>query len=377
MPVVDADTHVVETEHTWDFLDPSEEKYRPIVVAPRGEEGRFYWYVDGKIRGLARNAVTAQDVKKLEQLTGRRMDAPEAARTGENVQVRLDHMDRLGVDVQVLWPTIFLERVADKPEVEAAVCRSYNRWLAGIWGQSQNRLRWMAVLPLQTMSEAIEQLDYCQAHGAVGIFMRGIEGEWLVNDPYFDPLYHEVIRRNMVVGVHAGIGNPYMAEMMQRRNTPGTFWRYRMTGVGAFHALVMEGMPDRLPGLRMVFVELAAAWLPYVLNDLKRRLPQQKGRQLPDEPLKAYRIYVSCQSDDDLPYIMKHAGTDNIVMGTDYGHNDHAADLEGLRNLANSGDISQEIYRKVVDENPTRAYALGQDATPIASGASGNGTSRA
>lgn len=362
MPVVDADTHVVETEHTWDYMDPSEEKFRPIVVAPRGQEGRFFWYVDGKIRGLARTVVTAQDVKQMERITGRRMDAPEEARTGENVEVRLAHMDRLGVDVQVLWPTIFLERVADKPEVEAAVCRSYNRWLADIWGQAKGRLRWMAVLPLQSMDEALAQLDYCQQHGAVGIFMRGIEGEWLVNDPYFDPLYQEVSRRNMVVGVHAGIGNPYMAEFMQRRNNPGTFWRYRMTGVGAFHALVMEGMPDRFPDLRMVFVELAAAWLPYVLNDLRRRLPQQRGRHLPDNPLEAYRIYVACQSDDDVPYIMKHAGTDNIVMGTDYGHNDHAADLEGLRNLASAGGISQEIYRKVVDENPTRAYALGQYA---------------
>jgi len=162
----------------------------------------------------------------------------------------------------------------------------------------------------------------------------------------------------MVVGVHAGIGNPYMADVMQRRNVPGTFWRYRLTAVGAFHSLVMEGFPLRHPTLRMVFVELAAAWLPYVLNDLKRRLPQQRGRQLPEEPLKEYRIYVACQSDDDLPYIMKHAGTDNIMMGTDYGHHDHAADLEGLRNLAKDGGISQEVYRKVVDENPTRAYAL-------------------
>ncbi len=358
MPVVDADTHVVETEHTWDFLDPDEEKYRPTVVAPRGQEGRFFWMVDGKIRGLARTAVTAQDVKKLEQLTGRTMDAPEAARTGENVQVRLEHMDRLGVDVQVMWPTIFLERVADKPEAEAAICRSYNRWLASIYAEGKDRLRWMAVLPLQTMDEALKQLDYCQANGAVGIFMRGIEGEWLVNDPYFDRLYEEVSRRNMVVGVHAGIGNPYIAEVMQRRNNPGTFWRYRMTGVGAFHALVMEGMPDRFPQLRMVFVELAAMWLPYVLNDLKRRLPQQRGRQLPEDPLKAYRIYVSCQSDDDLPYLMKKAGTDHSGRGTASAHNDHAADLEGLRNLATSGGISQELYLKVVDENPTRAYAL-------------------
>ena len=54
MPVIDSDAHVVETEHTWDFIPQEGQKYRPVIVAPHGEEGRQYWMVDGKIRGLAR-----------------------------------------------------------------------------------------------------------------------------------------------------------------------------------------------------------------------------------------------------------------------------------------------------------------------------------
>jgi hypothetical protein len=69
------------------------------------------------------------------------MAAPQEAREGENVAVRLKHMDELGVDIQVLWPTLFLERVADRPEAEIAVCKSYNRWLAHIWQQGKGRLR--------------------------------------------------------------------------------------------------------------------------------------------------------------------------------------------------------------------------------------------
>jgi len=65
--VIDADTHVIETEHTWDFLDPSERQFRPVVITPKGEGGREFWYIDGKIRGLARQAVTAPDVRELEE----------------------------------------------------------------------------------------------------------------------------------------------------------------------------------------------------------------------------------------------------------------------------------------------------------------------
>jgi predicted TIM-barrel fold metal-dependent hydrolase len=358
MAVIDADTHVIETEHTWDYLDPSEQQFRPIVVTPKGESGREYWYIDGKIRGLARQAVTAPDVRSLEQKLGRRMAAPQEAREGENVEVRLQHMDELGVDMQVLWPTLFLERVADRSEVEIAVSKSYNRWMAHIWQQGKGRLRWVCVLPLQTMSEALEQLHFAHDHGAVGVFMRGIENEHLLHDPYFFPLYEEVSALNMAIGVHAGNANPYVRELLAQRNSPGTFWAYRMSSIGAFHSLVMAGLPDRFPKLRMVFVEIASQWVPWTLKDLARRLPQQRGRELPENPMKAYRLYVACQSDDDVPYVLKYTGEDNMVMGTDYGHHDHAADLEGLRNLRTGGGISEGVYQKIVDANPKAAYGL-------------------
>lgn len=358
MAVIDADTHVIETEHTWDYLDASEQQFRPIVVTPRGEGGREYWYIDGKIRGLARQVATAPDVSKLEERLGRKMAAPQEAREGENVEVRLKHMDQLGVDTQVLWPTLFLERVADRPEAEIAVCKSYNRWLAHIWQQGKGRLRWVCVLPLQTMSEAPEQLRFAHAHGAVGVFMRGIENEHLLHDPYFFPLYDEVSHLNMAIGVHAGNGNPYVRELLAQRNLPGTFWAYRMSSVGAFHSLVMAGLPDRFPTLRMVFVEIASQWVPWTLKDLARRLPQQRGRELPKNPMQVYRLYVACQSDDDLPYVLKYTGENNMLMGTDYGHHDHAADLEGLRNLKIAGGISESVYTKIVDANPRAAYAL-------------------
>ena len=70
MAVIDADTHVVETEHTWDYLESPEQQFRPVIVTPKGERGREYWYIDGKIRGLARQAVTASDVHELEEKLG-------------------------------------------------------------------------------------------------------------------------------------------------------------------------------------------------------------------------------------------------------------------------------------------------------------------
>ena len=58
-----------------------------------------------------------------------------------DVDARLRHMDEVGVDIQVLHTSFFIRRVADRPEVEVALTRSYNRWLADVTRHSNGRLR--------------------------------------------------------------------------------------------------------------------------------------------------------------------------------------------------------------------------------------------
>src|SRR5438067_1213165 len=134
MPVIDADAHVIEAEHTWEYMDGPERKFRPRVVTAPGpaETDIEWWLVDGRLRGKQTNVG---------------QDTPEASRELADIALRLRHMDELGVDIQVLYPSIFLSPLTTRPEVEIALCRSYNRWLADIWAKGHNRLRWAAVLP--------------------------------------------------------------------------------------------------------------------------------------------------------------------------------------------------------------------------------------
>jgi hypothetical protein len=49
-------------------------------------------------------------------------------------------MDQLGVNIQVLYPTVFLMPITNRPDIELALCRSYNRWLADICRDGKERL---------------------------------------------------------------------------------------------------------------------------------------------------------------------------------------------------------------------------------------------
>jgi predicted TIM-barrel fold metal-dependent hydrolase len=356
MATIDADAHVVESERTWDYMDPGDREYRPQIMQPQGS-GVAYWLIDGKIRGFVRSVITAQQFAELESRSGRRMGTPAETREAENVPARLHHMDELGIDVQVLYPTIFIEQVADKAEVETALCKSYNRWLADIWSQSNNRLRWACVVPTEDTDAAVAQIEFGRQNGACAVYMRSIESGRLLHDPHFDPIYQRAADRDMAIGVHIANGTPWLIDLLSQRNGGGTFWKFRLSSVGAFHSVIMNGLMERFPTLRMGFLEASAQWLPYVLKDLKRRLPGQ-GRTLPENPLKEYRLYVSCQTDDDVDYLLGYAGEDNLVIGTDYGHQDQSTEIEALRNLRESGGLDERAYAKITDANARALYGL-------------------
>jgi predicted TIM-barrel fold metal-dependent hydrolase len=357
MPTIDSDAHVVESERTWDYIDKADQKYRPLIVKPRGESGGEYWYIQGKIRGLVRIVLTARDVADVARRTGRNMNTPQETREMENVPARLKHMDELGIDIQVLYPTMFIEQIADKPEWEIPISKGYNRWLADIHRQGQGRLRWICVLPLLDMGAALEELKFCAAHGACGVFMRGIEGQRMITDPYFYPLYEEMSRLNLAVGVHVGNANPYVIDLVSQYNGGGSFWKFRIPVIGAFHSVVMSDVPRLFPKLRFHWAEAAAQWIPYVVKDFQRRWGAI-NRSLPDNPLKEYRQFVSCQTDDDVDYVLRYSGEDNLVIGTDYGHNDQSTEVEALRNLKNQGSITPRQYEKIVYDNAKELFGL-------------------
>ena len=352
MPVIDSDAHVVETEATWDYMDPSEEKYRPQILT--NKDGIRYWVIDGKLQGRVRGEDIAQGISEKVQ---RKMVMDQSKRLMEDIPGRLAHMDELGIDVQVLYPTIVTRRFCETPETEVALCKSYNRWLADIWAQAKGRLRWTCMLPLWTMDEALKELRWSVEHGACAVTMRAVEDERLIVDPYFDPLFAEAERLNVPIAIHIADSNVYLPGYYARDGVGGTFGAFRLPAVADCHMLITNDMVKRYPKLRWAIVEASSQWVPYVVHDLRRRL-ETRGRKLADEPLKAHNIWVSCQTDDDLPNVLKYAGDSQLVIGTDYGHQDQSSEIEAMRMLREEGEIDPAVVDRIMGQNAINLYGL-------------------
>jgi uncharacterized protein len=280
--IVDADAHVVETEHTWDFLDEAEKKFRPQLFSSSDNPNMQYWFVDGKSVGFRPPTLTEQELIALSKQTGRELKTAPEARELRDVELRLKHMDELGIDVQILFNTMWIARVADKAAAEIALCKSWNRWMAEVWKQGNNRLRWSCVVPAMTLSEAIEQMRSAKENGAVAVSLRPFEDEKHLVDPYFYPIYDEATRLNLAIAVHIANGSPQLMDQFKPRyDRMGGFAQFRIPTVITCLSLMMSDLPQTFPKLRWAFVEASAQWVPWVVKEAVRRSGSKGFPKLP------------------------------------------------------------------------------------------------
>src|SRR5487761_897996 len=134
--IVDADTHIIESQGMWDLLDETVYPKRPLLVSIPGDTvyrtRNAFWLIDGSMfpKGAGRGGFSLSTPSAQLRQTSR-TDISVGCREATDVEARLADMDRLGVDVQVLYPTLFLIYVTDDLELEIGLCDAYNRWMGG------------------------------------------------------------------------------------------------------------------------------------------------------------------------------------------------------------------------------------------------------
>ena len=183
--VIDTNRHVVEPSDLWDNRI---EKPYTGSHAVQVDLGQGSVLVSGRPVVKPRPNVMAhrfyQEAYK---------DAIQAGFTAES---NLRDMDKEGVDVAILLPTVGLYAIwSDHIEggLAAAMCRAYNDWLGEYCQADPARLKGVALLPLQDPGAAVTELRRAvQDLGLVAGFMRPnpLVGRKL-HDPAYDVLYGE------------------------------------------------------------------------------------------------------------------------------------------------------------------------------------------
>lgn len=241
MGAIDADAHVIECEATFDYIDAAHRGLKPRVMVDKdrgrlrqGNAGNLqkeYWVVDGRIHTKELNL----DI-----------NISKGSRELTDVQARLDHMDTLDIDVQVIYPTLFLRAWTRDPLTDAVISNSYNRWMADVWKQAPDRLRWVVIPPLLSMDKVAGELEFAKENGAVGVFVRGLEDDRRLDNPYFFPLFDAAQALGLPICFHAGNGSFAVRDIYASEAGIG---RSRAPVIVACESLLLAKLPERFPGL--------------------------------------------------------------------------------------------------------------------------------
>jgi aminocarboxymuconate-semialdehyde decarboxylase len=239
-------------------------------------------------------------------------DAPE------ELDRRLEAMDAVGVDLQVLSPSSLLPSLPDPGSASAAATLLNERY-AEIVRRRPDRFAAFAVLPLPHLEAALAGLDDAlRRPGVVGIAVATSISGISIADARFEPLFAELDRRSTLLFIHPA-GDAAGSTRIEELGLSWALGAPIEDTVSVAH-LLARGIPTRYPNLRIVNAHLGGA-LPMLLQRLDQQFPRIAS-DAPEAPsVAARRMWFDTVSDGHAPALIAARlafGADRLVLGTDY-----------------------------------------------------------
>jgi predicted TIM-barrel fold metal-dependent hydrolase len=364
--IVDADSHVLEPRDLWTtYLEPA---YRDRAIRIEERDGVEYL------------VIAEQDVLAgtLAGLGGSHLDVITAFTTGLKYEdgcppgsydaaARVAMYDASGITAGVVFPTIGILPVpSEDQELRSAYCRAYNRWQAEFAAVAPDRILPIASLNFGDVATAAAELDTCIAAGFRGVFLPPeTVGLHRPGDAMFDPIWARCAEAGIPVCLHVvvrfgGAGLPFAS---WQETSPGLLFGFALTAPGQLiptvSTMVLDGVFDRHPALKVVCVEAGCGWAPFVmdrLDDKHRRLGAIAAplQERPSDYLRRNVWYVAEPHERTVPAVVDLVGADHVLWGSDFPHID--ADV-------NANDTIKQTLAPLTDD--ARRRVLGATAAEL------------
>jgi predicted TIM-barrel fold metal-dependent hydrolase len=413
-PVFDCDAHINDPDEIWtQYVEP---QYRDLVR-------RSYWkddkqaYLNGRtpcIGGaaydfpgynpicLAGPQMTKKVARKLQQigLTPEQRKYVEHAGAYDPA-ARLREMDLMGIDQVMIIPTMM---VANFPFVESldgarAFTRGYNDWARDYCRAAPDRLFPAGWLPLQDITYTCEELERIAGMGFRVALIRPIDAQGRYPNYIFpgftggaptntmDKVFRTLEETGIVLGMHTfPATNPVIGTQLRLPVPPVSMVSSgeligragemhiggRMVDIQTmsfiYEAVVwlaqvlLSGMLDLYPRLRMAIFESNATWLPQLLEHWDRLFKLYANeRALKTDRLPSEAFYQQCfiafESDETPVFRQWDRFTEVGVWSSDAYHHDGADSWSAIREMNESG-TPPEAQAKLLGANARRMYGI-------------------
>lgn len=390
--VVSADAHAApdDLDTFLSYVDPADrEKVAELGELSSTAISMFGGFDPGEVDEA--DAVRAVAIRRL---AGMGVDTDRAAgwlaRYGTDWVVpsdgdgrRLEVLENQGVHAEVVFPGPVLagsispamylgaHAAKDLDPVWPAI-HGYNRWLADFCSAAPGRRAGCIVVDLHDLDRTVEEIAWARGAGLFGgIMLPAMSlGAKLPGyaDEYYDPLWRACEDHGMVVSLHTGAsGMATDARQLYDAKHGGYLGLYEVFVFTRrpLWFLILGGVFDRHPNLKVVVTENGAQWLPALVRDLEAFFDTHGGAPVrsylsmrPSEYVERH-VYIGGSLMQRAEAEMRHEiGIDRLMWGTDYPHLEGAAPIHRLVLRQVFGGLPEEDVRRILGLNAARLYGF-------------------
>ena len=369
--VISSDSHVVEPVDLWTSrLDPKYQDRGPYVKSQKGEDR---WFIDGDydMGSIGFHVQAGQRYEDPSKLTsiGSRDEMPG----GYDADQRLRDMQMDGVDGDILYPSIAL-RMFRYPDTGmlSDIFRCYNDWLSEFCSSYPHILKGIAMINVDDVPEGVEELKRAKGMGlAGGMISVEPQEDHRYDHPDYEPLWASAEELGMPLSLHVGSNRTSGGSVRITLQGAASSKPEERTNIDSpvrlsLAAMVLSGVFERYPGLKVVSVEHGLGWIPYFKRQLdfvyRERTEQAQYRfksdVLPSELVRR-NVLFSFQDDDLGIRLRDEIGVETLMWGSDYPHSESTfPKSQEVLDMILEG-VSQDERDKIVGGNAASLYHFG------------------
>src|SRR5215469_6349858 len=369
--VIDADGHVTEPPNLWEeYMEPKFREGCPkLITIEDGHEILRLEYDDAIDLSRGKQRITFGAVGAFGARDGSvKPNGPylQGRKGGFDPHARIPDMDAEGIDAAFLYPTLglFVACIEDEPELAAADCRAYNRWLADYCKPYPDRLFGAAMLPMLSVDASIEEMRFVATQLGMrsGFIRPNPYGKRALHDPSLYPLWEAAQELGFAIAIHgaADSGMQSLGEDRFRGFATRHCAVHTFEMMAAAMSFIMCGICDRFPRLRVGFLEAGGGWITGWLDRMDRHFDDVgfNDTRLTTRPSEIFQrqCFISFEpTETSLKLLAEHIGPDRILWATDYPHPDGFIDAPGM--IRKMG-LRPDILNVIMAEGAKRFYAV-------------------
>jgi uncharacterized protein len=367
-PIISADSHITEPANT--YLDHIESRWKDRAPLHARREGMGdVFVVDGMSKPVPMGLVAAAG-KPPEEIRLNGVLFEQMHRGGWDPDARLADQDRDGVSAEVIYPTVGMVLCNHKDlDYKKACFDAYNRWIAEYCSAHPERLLGCGQTAMRTPDEGIRDLEAIRAAGLRGVMMPGHPGVLDYDSPVYDDFWRAAIDLGMPLSFHIlttrneGHRGPAMNGFL-------TIVRGCQDIMGT---LILGGVFERHPKLRVVCVEADAGWVPHYMYRMdhayKRHRnwlpPGQKLSRLPSEYF-AENIYTTFQDDWVAFKTANLMNWRHLMWANDFPHSDSTWPWSQDLLAKHRADLDEVQQEAILSANVAELYGIDTGSLPHA-----------